>query len=301
MTPPRTPFSTPLSGSAREARLRLRSILQGPKKGPPAPLAALLLAAALLCVGLVSCQTEEAPAPDTEPDRDPQEAAEGVAQRFPADPDSDGGQFQAVRENLAPYSGPAEAAQTFSEVLLNGAPFTLVGDQLTSYGLSELNMMFWGDPEVNAYAEQFTVADLDADGTPEVVLLTNQHIHSDPILILRWQDGQIYGYNEVGRGMQSLKEDGTSHWSNSAFHNGTHRDQYIADGDGPDRREKLRLSEFVADAGGTAEYYLSGQEVTRAEYEAAEAAQEAKPDVRWYRFQADQISAVFPTQTGGTP
>ena len=45
-----------------------------------------------------------------------------------------------------------------------------------------------------------------------------------------------------------------------------------------------------------------GQSVDlRAEYEAAEAAQEAKPDVRWYRFQADQISAVFPTQTGGTP
>ena len=289
-TPPRTPFSTPLSGSAKEARLRLLHILQGPRKGPPAPLAALLVAAALLCVGLVSCRVEETPAPDTEPTQSPQ-AEEGL----------DGSQFQAVREDPAPYSGPAEAAQAFSEVLLNGAPFTLVGDQLASYDLSELNVMIWGDPEVNAYAEQFAVADLDADGTPEVVLLTNQHIHSEPILILRWQDGQIYGYNEVGRGMQSLKEDGTSHWSNSAFHNGTHRDQYIADGDGPDRREKLRLSEFVADAGGTAEYYLSGQEVTRAEYEAAEAAQEAKPDVRWYRFQADQISAVFPTQTGGTP
>ena len=48
MTPPRTPFSTPLSGSVKEARLRLLHILQGPKKGPPAPLAALLVAAALL-------------------------------------------------------------------------------------------------------------------------------------------------------------------------------------------------------------------------------------------------------------
>ena len=60
-TPPRTPFSTPLSGSAKEARLRLLHILQGPKKGPPAPLAALLVAAALLCVGLVSCQAALAP------------------------------------------------------------------------------------------------------------------------------------------------------------------------------------------------------------------------------------------------
>ena len=293
MTPPRTPFSSPLSSSAREARLRLLHILQGPKEGPPAPLAALLVAAALLCVGLVSCQVEKAPAPDTEPARDPQEAAEGVVQRLPADPDSDGGQFQAVREDPAPYSGPAGAAQAFSEVLLNGAPFTLVGDQLTSYGLPELNMMFWGDPEVNAYAEQFAVADLDADGTPEVVLLTNQHIHSEPILILRWQDGQIYGYSEVGRGMQGLKADGVSWWSDGAFHNGAGRDQYISDSDGPDRREKVRLLEFVADADGAAKYYLHGQEVTQAEYETADAQMAAQPDARWYSFDPDIISAVF--------
>lgn len=32
---PRTPFSTPLSGSARETELRLRNIFSGPKKRPP--------------------------------------------------------------------------------------------------------------------------------------------------------------------------------------------------------------------------------------------------------------------------
>ena len=132
MASPRTPFSIPLSGSAKEARLRLLHILQGPRRDPPAPLAALLVAAALLCVGLVSCQVEEAPAPAAGPIQDPQ-----------AEAGSDGGQFQAVREDPAPYSGPAEAAQAFSEVLLNGAPFTLVGDQLASYDLSELNVMIW--------------------------------------------------------------------------------------------------------------------------------------------------------------
>ena len=32
---PRTPFSTPLSGSARETELRIRNIMSGPKKRPP--------------------------------------------------------------------------------------------------------------------------------------------------------------------------------------------------------------------------------------------------------------------------
>ena len=56
MTPPKTPFATSLSGSARTTRLRLLSIFRGPRKGPPAPLVVLILLAALVCAGLVSCQ-----------------------------------------------------------------------------------------------------------------------------------------------------------------------------------------------------------------------------------------------------
>jgi len=53
---PRTPFSTPLSGSARETELRIRSIFSGPKKRPPILLLALMCAVCLLCGSLVSCQ-----------------------------------------------------------------------------------------------------------------------------------------------------------------------------------------------------------------------------------------------------
>ena len=52
---PRTPFSTPLSGSAREAEGRIRNKYQ--KKRPPALLLALSCALALTCGGLVSCQS----------------------------------------------------------------------------------------------------------------------------------------------------------------------------------------------------------------------------------------------------
>ena len=55
---PRTPFSTPLSGSARETEERIRNIFQYQKKRPPALLLALACALALLCGGLVSCQTQ---------------------------------------------------------------------------------------------------------------------------------------------------------------------------------------------------------------------------------------------------
>lgn len=59
-TMPRTPFSTHLSGSARETELRLRNIFSGPKKRPPVLFLALIFAACLLCGNLVSCQVAEA-------------------------------------------------------------------------------------------------------------------------------------------------------------------------------------------------------------------------------------------------
>ena len=53
---PRTPFSTPLSGSARETEEHIRNIFQYKKKRPPLLLFILACALALLCGGLVSCQ-----------------------------------------------------------------------------------------------------------------------------------------------------------------------------------------------------------------------------------------------------
>ena len=67
---PRTPFSTPLSGSARETEDRIRNIFQYKKKRPPILVLALACALALLCGGLVSCQareTAETPGPSPLP------------------------------------------------------------------------------------------------------------------------------------------------------------------------------------------------------------------------------------------
>ena len=61
---PRTPFSTALSGSAKETELRLKNIFSGPKKRPPLPLLALMFSACLLCGNLVSCRNAGRTAPD---------------------------------------------------------------------------------------------------------------------------------------------------------------------------------------------------------------------------------------------
>ena len=57
---PPSPFSTPLSGSAKEAEERIRNIFQYQKKRPPLPLFLTACVLALSCGGLVSCQTQAA-------------------------------------------------------------------------------------------------------------------------------------------------------------------------------------------------------------------------------------------------
>ena len=56
--PPRSPFSTPLSGSAREAEGRIRNLFQYQKRRPPVWLMLLAVLVVLTCGGLVSCRTE---------------------------------------------------------------------------------------------------------------------------------------------------------------------------------------------------------------------------------------------------
>lgn len=51
---PRTPFSTRLSGSAKETELRLRNIFQWKKKSPPVIAAAAAILVVVLCGSLVS-------------------------------------------------------------------------------------------------------------------------------------------------------------------------------------------------------------------------------------------------------
>lgn len=53
---PRSPFTTRLSGSARETEQRIRSIIQWKKRRPPVLLLLPILLLIVLCGGLVSCQ-----------------------------------------------------------------------------------------------------------------------------------------------------------------------------------------------------------------------------------------------------
>ena len=78
---PRTPFSTQLSGSARETEIRIRNIMSGPKKRPPLPFLLLMFSVCIFCGNLVSCHVAEA-----EQDTSPQRASSSVETEIPVLP-----------------------------------------------------------------------------------------------------------------------------------------------------------------------------------------------------------------------
>ena len=59
MNSPKTPFSTRLSGNARETELRLRSMFQWQKKRPPVWVFSFMVFAIFGCMGLVSCERQQ--------------------------------------------------------------------------------------------------------------------------------------------------------------------------------------------------------------------------------------------------
>ena len=80
---PRTPFSTPLSGSARETELRLKHIFSGPKKRPPVVFLTLMFLVCVFCGNLVSCQVAGAETDTTDTSLQPGD----VSQPEPKEPE----------------------------------------------------------------------------------------------------------------------------------------------------------------------------------------------------------------------
>ena len=164
------------------------------------------------------------------------------------------------------------------------------------YTLDRLDAALFGGISDDICPESFSVIDLDQDGAPEVVVLSNNHIHSEPILILRYQDGVVYGYEEYGRTFDGLKEDGTFSYSSSASTGGTGRVKFEKDAWMEEAALWITQPIFTQEEGS---FYHNGQRITGWEYDRLTAQQDAKPDALWYDFTPDNIAAVFSQPTGG--
>ncbi len=133
---PHTPFSTPLSGSAREVEFRLKHIFSRPKKRPPVIFLALVSALCLLCGNLVSCQV-----------REKESSGWGRQSQTPGDP-------PAVEVD-------ARAREAYAQV---------VEDMLWNNTLPDGTRVSEESLSGYMFENTFSVADVDGDGREELII-----------------------------------------------------------------------------------------------------------------------------------
>ena len=131
---------------------------------------------------------------------------------------------------------------------------------------------------------QYAKLDMDSDTIPEVILWLSRG--EDPYLlgsvVLRYQSGWVYGYSMGFRSMNllTLKEDGTFTWSGGAPYNGYGRLRFT--------NGRAETEEYTWRNNGA--YTVDGASATAAEWEAACAREEAKPDAKWTPISGEEGS-----------
>jgi hypothetical protein len=126
--------------------------------------------------------------------------------------------------------------------------------------VSEYLKRYVNDPHI-FYIDKFTVLDMDGDSIPDVILNTQP---GDDRLLLRYENGTVFGYAFGIRGLNRIMKDGTYSWSNGAADSGD---------------SKLKSSSGVLEVEKLSDYELSDYG--------------EKEEQEWYIYSIDTISKVL--------
>jgi hypothetical protein len=128
--------------------------------------------------------------------------------------------------------------------------------------------------------DKYAVADMDHDGSPEVIV--NLSVNTDNwVMLLRYYEGSVYGYFYEIRGFESPKMNGKYMASSGALDNKILEMSF----DGYYIKEKcLGYSISVTDG---VEYYIADNKVTEKEYNELSNEYYNSEDVKWNLFPSD--------------
>lgn len=188
---PHTPFSTALSGSAKETEIRLKNIFSGSKKRPPILFLALMFSVCLLCGNLVSCNVAQAEMPDAstaEPAASsepgipvlPQEADRAVLDNIDLDGDSLPDQLTVVTRHFERQEG---------KYTMHTAPVILQ----VVLGSGQVLECRWDDPNIlTVYS--ITAGHLTSEDHEDVLLefeVGHSNYAASNVRVVRVTDGEL--------------------------------------------------------------------------------------------------------------
>ena len=191
-----------------------------------------------------------------------------------------------------------DAMKAFREVLLRNSNYR----DAESGEMLSIDQWFELGETVECEAQNYTVFDLDDDGTSEIILNMDVHKVKDyGTLILRYEEGTVVGYNLWARGFGDLKSDGTFVYSGGAFNHGVGKIDFSAFD--PEIRHSIMEKVCYCESGGyegenlKVSYYNDGAEITPDDFDLALKAQDEKEDVTWFDYTDDNVKALAEVDT----
>lgn len=170
-------------------------------------------------------------------------------------------------------------------------------DYGTDLSIREYCERFGADSEIELEVPKFAVVDMDGDGAKEIVLWLRVHgtegASDYGTMVLRYQDGTVYGDTFSYRQLSELKVDGTFHWSGSASYNGTGVLKFTDTECTVERTLYVESSLDEVSGYDAAHYYHNGAEITEVDYDALSTQQGFKEDALWHVYPCQQVHGLL--------
>lgn len=186
----------------------------------------------------------------------------------------------------ARYSDPAATLQA----VLGGETAFWDVDSQQLLDIPTIRLAFTPE-DIPLNTTHFAVVDLDGDGQQEIVLevAAQQTPGVGGFVILREQQGTVFGYPLWYRAFNAIKADGTFSFSSSAFSSGFGRLRFQEHGAATDR---IAYSDVASDDPGQILYYMEGSPISESAFDAAIAQQSSKSDAVWHPFTQANIEKL---------
>lgn len=232
-------------------------------------------------------------APETAPPEEPNENSEDAAPPSAAPDQADASPSpDQENEDQADPQPPADitATEACKAVLRGEMEFrdTLSGRSLD---ISRVQETVTPDTSITIEPEYFAAVDLDADGTAEVIVsLSIRGAGTSDYLVLRWQDGVVYGYTFAAREFSDVRTDGTFWSSGGASDTGICRVTFDRDTYSIDRF--TYSLDRPSDDGDGVSYFVDHQEATEEAWDLAISQWKEIPYVEWYQLTDDEIATL---------
>lgn len=171
----------------------------------------------------------------------------------------------------------AAANAAYASALLDGGRMLLMADDWHGVRDVETGTRY----EMEGTPVRFTVLDMDTYGIQEVVI---EMAEPESFVVLTWYEGRVYAAEIPYRGLLDLKDDGTHAYSSGAMDNGVR--MLLMESD---RVTMAVLAEMHSEDA----YYVGGEQVDKAAYDAFLAEQDAKLPAIWYDYSPEMLRLVL--------